>query len=188
MDPFSDKILADFKLHMDKTVQHLIDQLRTIRTGRAAPALVEGVRVDYYGTSTPLNQIANISVPEARQLLIKPYDASILKEIERAILKSDLGLTPASDGKVLRLTLPPLSEEQRRKLSAKVKDLTEQSRVALRNERRDANKHADQAVKDGKLSDDQNKLLHEKVQNAIKDAEHRLDDVLKKKTHEIMED
>ncbi len=188
MDPFSDKILADFKLHMDKTVQHLIDQLRTIRTGRAAPALVEGVRVDYYGTSTPLNQIANISVPEARQLLIKPYDASILKEIERAILKSDLGLTPASDGKVLRLTLPPLSEEQRRKLSAKVKDLTEQSRVARRNGRRDANKHADQAVKDGKLSDDQNKLLHEKVQNAIKDAEHRLDDVLKKKTHEIMED
>jgi ribosome recycling factor len=188
MDQLSDKILADFKLHMDKTVQHLIDQLRTIRTGRAAPALVEGVRVDYYGTSTPLNQIANISVPEARQLLIKPYDASILKEIERAILKSDLGLTPASDGKVLRLTLPPLSEEQRRKLSAKVKDLTEQSRVALRNERRDANKHADQAMKDGKLSDDQNKLLHEKVQNAIKDAEHRLDDVLKKKTHEIMED
>lgn len=188
MEPLSDKILADFKLHMDKTVQHLIDQLRTIRTGRAAPALVEGVRVDYYGTSTPLNQIANISVPEPRQLLIKPYDVSIMKEVERAILKSDLGLTPASDGKVLRLTLPPLSEEQRRKLSAKVKDLTEQSRVALRNERRDANKHGDQAMKDGKLSDDQNKLLHERIQNAIKDAEHRLDDVLKKKTHEIMED
>jgi ribosome recycling factor len=188
MEPISEKILADFKMHLDKTVQHLVDQLRTIRTGRAAPALVDGIRVDYYGTSTPLNQIANISVPEPRQLLVKPYDASILKEVERAILKSDLGLTPASDGKLLRLTLPPLSEEQRKKLSAKVKDLTEQSRVALRNERRDANKHADQAGKDGKLTDDQNKHLHERIQNLLKDAEHRLDEVLKKKTHEILED
>lgn len=184
----SAKIVADVQAKMEKTVNHLADQLRTIRTGRAAPALVDGIRVDYYGTSTPLNQIAQISVPEARQLMVKPFDASILKDIEKAIQKSDLGLNPSSDGKVLRLSLPPLSQEQRRKLSAKVKEICESSRIALRNERRDGNKHGDQAQKDGKLTDDLNKNLHEEIQNLLKTSEAKIDDLLKHKTHEIMED
>ena len=187
MDETTTTILKDLQERLEKTVGHLHDQLRSIRTGRAAPALLDGIRVDYYGTPTPLNQMAHISVPEPRQLLVKPFDATQMKEVERAIHKSDLGLTPSTDGKVLRLTLPPLSEEQRKKLSAKVKDLAEQARVALRNERRDANKHSDQANKDGKLTDDQNKQLHTRIQDALKTAETRIDELLKKKTHEIME-
>src|SRR5690606_17692496 len=128
-----------------------------IRTGRASPALVDTIRVDYYGTATPLAQMAHVSVPEPRQLTIKPYDASpqVLKDIEKAIQKSDLGLNPQNDGKLIRLVMPPLSGEQRQKLVAKVKELVEHHRVAIRNERRDANKHADQQKKDGVLSEDQ---------------------------------
>src|SRR5262245_54704624 len=111
MDP-TQTLLNEFKDKTGKTTQHLPDQLRTIRTGRASPALVDTIKVEYYGTLTPLNQMAHISVPEPRQLMVKPFDATAIKEIERAIQKSDLGLNPASDGKVVRLTMPPLSEEQ----------------------------------------------------------------------------
>lgn len=188
MDPVSAKILKQLDDKIEKTVQHLKEQLQGIRTGRASPALVETIRVDYYGTPTPLNQVAHISVPEPRQLLLKPFDVSVLKEMEKSILKSDLGLTPASDGKVLRLTLPPLSGEQRQKLVAKVKELTEQGRVALRNERRDANKHADQAKNTGEISEDNNKVLHDKIQEKIKAGEARLEEVLEHKTAEILEE
>ena len=188
MDETSAQILSELKDKEQKAIHHLTEQLRGVRTGRAAPALVDTIKVDYYGTMTPIGQLAHVSVPEPRQLLVKPYDASVLKEVERAILKSDLGLTPSSDGKVLRLTLPPLSEEQRKKLTAKVKEFAETSRVALRNLRRDANKHADQAKKDGKLTEDANKLLHDKVQETLKEAESQVDEILKRKTHEIMED
>jgi ribosome recycling factor len=187
MDP-SKQILHDLDEKIEKSVKHLRDHLAGIRTGRASPALVETIRVDYYGTATPLNQMAHISVPEARQLLIKPFDASVLKEIEKAILKSDLGLTPSTEGKLLRLTLPQLSGEQRQRLVGKVRELTEAARVALRNERRDANKHGDQAMKDGKLSEDQNRDLHKQIQDRLKAGEQRLDDVLKAKTKEIMEE
>lgn len=188
MDP-SAAIIQDLKAKVDKTLKHLKDQLAGIRTGRASPTLVDTIRVDYYGTPTPLQQIAHVSVPEPRQLLIKPFDGSpqVLKEVERAIQKSDLGLNPQGDGKVLRLILPPLSGEQRQKLAAKVKDLTEQNRVALRNERRDANKHTDQGKKDGKLTEDQCKKVHELVDKELKAAEVRMDEVLKAKTKEILE-
>ncbi len=188
MEETSKQILSQLEEKIEKSIQHLIEQLRTIRTGRASPALVDTIKVDYYGSPTPLQQLAHISVPEPRQLLLKPFDQSALKEMERAILKSDLGLTPSSDGKVLRLTMPPLSEEQRVKLVAKVKELSEGCRVALRNERRDANKHADQALKDGQLSEDLNRDLHDSVQEALKRGEARVDEVLKKKSSEIMED
>lgn len=183
-------ILNDLKAKIEKTVKHVKDQLAGIRTGRASPALVDTVRVDYYGTPTPLQQMAHISVPEPRQLMIKPFDGSpgILKEIERALQKSDLGLNPQGDGKVLRLTLPPLSGEQRLKLAAKVKDLVEQNRVALRNERREANKHADQAKKDGAVTEDQCKGLHEKIDQEMKAAEQKMDEVLKGKQKEILEE
>lgn len=188
MDASANKILSEFEAKAEKSIQHLTDQLRTIRTGRASPALVDTIKVEYYGTMTPVAQLAHISVPEPRQLLVKPFDVSVLKELERAILKSDLGLSPNNDGKLLRLTLPPLSEEQRKKLVHKIKELAEATRVALRNERRDANKHADQAKKDGNMTDDNNKVLHEKIQDALKAAEKRVDEVLEKKSAEIMED
>lgn len=187
MDPVAKQIVDAVAGKMDKSVQHLADQLRTIRTGRASPALLEGVRVECYGSMMPLNQIANVSVPEARQLLVKPYDASLLKEVDRAIQAANLGLTPMSDGKQLRLQLPPLSEEQRKKLVAKIKEICEGTRVALRNERRDGNKAADAAAKDGKISDDTKAEAHGKIQDDLKAHEARIDDLLKKKTAEIME-
>ncbi|MCC7062479.1 MAG: ribosome recycling factor [Planctomycetes bacterium] len=189
MDPHA-TILADLKQKTDKTLKHLKDQLGTIRTGRASPTLVDTIRVDYYGTMTPLAQIANISVPEPRQLLIKPFDSStpIFKEVERAILKSDLGLNPQSDGKVLRLMMPPLSGEQRHKLVNKVKDLVEQNRVALRNERRDANKIADQLKKDGQLTEDQCKKAHEAIDKELKLVDQRMEEIFKAKSKEILEE
>jgi ribosome recycling factor len=188
MDETTKQILAGVSAKMEKSLTHLADQLRTIRTGRAAPALLEGIRVDYYGTLTPLNQMAHVSVPEPRQLLVKPFDVSALKEVERAILGSNLGLTPMSDGKQLRLQMPPLSEEQRKKLVVKVKELCEATRVALRNERRDGNKAAETSVKDGKLTDDNKSVLQTQVQDALKKAEAKVDELLKKKSAEIMED
>ena len=188
MDPNSNSILDTFRDKMDKSIDHLRDQLNGIRTGRASPALVETIKVDYYGTPTPVNQLAHISVPEARQLLLKPFDASVLKELEKSILTSDLGLSPQNDGKTLRLILPPLSGEQRQKLVAKVKELAEDTKVALRNERRAANKHADQAQKAGELSEDGNKDLHDSIQEALKKGEARVEEILKHKTEEILED
>ena len=188
MEPYA-SILADLKQKTDKTLKHLKEQLGSIRTGRASPALVDTIRVDYYGTSTPLNQIAHISVPEPRQLTIKPFDGSpqVVKDIEKAIHKSDLGLNPQSDGKLLRLTMPPLSGEQRQKLAAKVKDLVEQNHVALRNERRDANKLADQMKKDGKLTEDQCKKAHDAIDKELKVIEQRLNEALAAKSKEILE-
>jgi len=189
MDPHA-SILTDLKQKTDKTLKHLKDQLGGIRTGRASPTLVDTIRVEYYGTSTPLNQVAHISVPEPRQLMIKPFDSSpqVIKDIEKAIQKSDLGLNPQSDGKVLRLLLPPLSGEQRQKLVGKVKDLVEQNRVALRNERRDANKLADQLKKDGKLTEDQCKKAHEAIDKELKAVEQKLEEALRVKSKEILEE
>jgi len=146
--------------------------------------------VDYYGAPTPLNQVAHISVPEARQLTIKPFDASpdVMREVEKAILKSNLGLNPQGDGKALHLVMPPLSGEQRQKLVAKVKDLVEQNRVALRNERRDANKQAEQMKKDGDMTEDQLKKAHDRIDQALKACEAKLDDALKAKSREILDD
>lgn len=180
-------IVNDSKARLDKALAHLSDHLRGIRTGRASPALVDNVRVDYYGTQTPLNQVASISVPEPRQLLIKPFDVSVLKEIARAISKSDLGCSPQEDGKVVRLSLPPLSGDQRNKFAAKVKEMCEEARVSMRNVRRDANKAGDGLLKDHKMTEDENKRLHTKIQELLKEYELKVDDVQKKKTAEIME-
>ena len=188
MDEASATILKEFEDKLEKAKQHLIEQFHTIRTGRAAPALVATIRVDYYGTSTPLNQLAHVSVPDARQLLVKPFDASVTKEIERAILASDLGLTPGNEGKQIRLVLPPLSEEQRTKISAKCKEISEATRVAMRNGRRDANKAADLAKKDAHLSEDLAADLHDVIQEKLKTKEQEVEEVLARKTKEIMED
>lgn len=181
------KIQEDTKQVLEKALHHLQEVLRGVRTGRASSALVDNIRVDYYGSMTPLSQMAAISTPEPRQIMIKPFDASALAEISKSILKSDLGITPQSDGKVLRLTLPPLSGEQRTKYAAKVKDMAEEARIAMRNGRRDMNKHADVDLKGGKLTEDEHRKLHEKIQDLLKEYEKKLDLVLEKKIAEIKE-
>jgi ribosome recycling factor len=182
-----DTIVKETKERMEKALTHLQDHLRTIRTSRASPALLESIRVDYYGTPTPISQLASISVPEPRQLMIKPFDASALNEVSKAIMKSDLGIQPQSDGKVLRLTMPPLSGEQRKKYASKVKEMCEESRIAMRNSRRDVNKAADGEMKSGDLTEDQNRKLHDEIQELLKTYEGRVQEVQDKKSAEIME-
>ncbi len=181
------EILKDTSSRMDKAVKHLQDHLRSIRTSQASPALVENIRVDYYGTPTPLSQLASISVPEPRQLMVKPFDLSALQEMSKAIQKSDLGINPQSDGKVLRLTLPQLSGDQRKKYAAKVKEMCEEGRIAMRNTRREMNKMGDAAKKDGELTEDENKKLHEEIQKQLKAYEEKVDKVLASKTKEVLE-
>ena len=180
-------VVKDSRERMEKALHHLQDVLRTIRTSRASGALVEGIRVDYYGTPTPISQMASISVPEPRQIMIKPFDGSILGEMAKAIMKSDLGIQPQNDGKVLRLTMPALSGEQRKKYATKVKELCEEARIAMRNARRDMNKHADQMLKSGELTEDENKKLHDEIQKLLKEYEDKVTQVQDKKTVEIME-
>ncbi|HUR29183.1 MAG TPA: ribosome recycling factor [Planctomycetota bacterium] len=181
------KIQDDTKEVMEKALHHLQEVLRGVRTGRATSALVDHIRVDYYGTMTPVNQMAAISIPEPRQIVIKPFDISSLSEISKALQKSDLGIMPQSDGKVLRLTMPPLSGEQRTKYAQKVKDMAEEARIAMRNGRRDMNKHADADHKGGKLTEDEHRKLHDKIQELLKEYEKKLDSVLEKKIAEIKE-
>ena len=180
-------ILKDATERMEKALTHMQDQLQGIRTSRATSALVDNIRVDYYGTPTPVSQLASVSIPEARQLVLKPFDASILEELGKAIQKSDLGITPESDGKVIRITMPPLSGDQRKKFAAKAKELCEEGRVALRNVRRDVNKHADAEQKKSELTEDENRKLHDDIQKLLKDSEGRVDALLDKKTKEVME-
>lgn len=179
--------IKDSHDRFEKALHHLQDLLRTIRTSRASPALVEGIRVEYYGVPTPLSQMASISVPEPRQILIKPFDPSVLGDVGKAILKSDLGITPQNDGKVLRLTMPPLSGEQRKKYAGKVKEMCEETRISMRNVRRDMNKHADVLMKDGGLTEDESRRLHDEIQKLLKEYEDKVTQVHDRKTAEIME-
>lgn len=180
-------ILEDTEDRFKKSIDHLKHQLLGVRTGRASAALVENIRVDYYGTPTPINQLGAIQVPEPRLIVIKPFDASIVKEMAKAITKADIGGTPQDDGKVLRLELPALSGEQRKKFAAKVKELCEETRVALRNGRRDSNKAADAAHKDGDLTEDENRKLHDDIQAALKEYEGQVDAIFDKKTKEVLD-
>ena len=182
-----DDIVKDTTDKMEKALKHLHDLLRGVRTGRASTALVENLRVEYYGTLTPVNQLASISVPEPRTIAIKPFDAGCINDLMKAVQKSDLGITPQSDGKVVRLAVPPLSGEQRTKLAAKVKELCEEGRVAMRNGRREMNKHADQLSKSGELTEDENKKLHDKIQEILKEYEKKVDQTHDQKAAEIME-
>src|SRR5688572_14145316 len=151
----ADDILLDCEEQMEKSVDHLRHELRGIRTGRASPALVENIKVDYYGTPTDLKSIAAINVPEATQLLIKPFSPGDMKAIEKAINDSKIGLTPHSDGKQLRLMLPPLSQERRLQLVGQTKHLAEEVKIRIRNARRDANKLADTEQKGGVMTEDE---------------------------------
>ena len=181
-----DDILLDFEEHLEKAVEHLRHELRGIRTGRATPALVENIKVDYYGSPTDLRSIASISVPEATQLLIKPFSPQDLKSIEKAINDSKVGLTPHSDGKQIRLMLPPLSQERRLQLAGQAKAFGEDAKIRIRNARRDANKLVDTEEKGGLLTEDDAKNGKEQVQELTKNYETKVDEVLEHKRTEIM--
>lgn len=183
----SDEILLGAEERMEAAVHHLTGQLSGLRTGRASPQLVDKLMVSAYDTMTPLAQLAQIGCPEPRQILIKPYDGSIMKAIEKAIQTSNLGLNPANDGKVMRLVLPPLSEERRKQMVKVVKDHGEESLVALRNVRRDANKDADTSLKGGSLTEDDHAALKDQIQELLKTYEGQVKTLVDKKTAELME-
>jgi ribosome recycling factor len=182
-----DEILLDAEERMEKAVQVVQEQLGGLRTGRANPGLVDSVRVNYYGSPTPLKQLATISIPEPQQILIRPFDAGSLSEIAKAIQSSDVGLAPNSDGRVIRLNVPPLSTERRKQLVSRVKDLAEEARVAIRNIRRDANKHADAALKDKSMSEDIHDATKEQVQELTKTYEGKVNQLAEAKEKEVME-
>lgn len=183
----TDEILFDAEERMEKALQVFRDELRGLRTGRATPALVDSLRVDYYGSPTPLKQLAQIGTPDPQSIVIRPFDQGSLKDIEKAIRSSDLGMAPNNDGKIIRLTVPPMSGEQRQKMVARVKKSSEEAKVACRNIRRDANKHFDTAEKDKEMTEDERDKGKEKVQELLKSFEEKVGDLADKKSKEIME-
>ena len=184
----ADEILLDVEERMEKAVDVLKHQLAGIRTGRANPGLVDSLRVEAYGSPTPIKQLASVGAPEPTQIVIRPFDPGTLKDIEKAIQASGLGLTPMNDGKLIRLNVPPLSTETRRKLVGRIKELTEEAKVAIRNVRRDGNKLADQGEKDKSLSEDDCEGLKEEIQELTKRFENRASELAKAKEEEVMED
>lgn len=182
-----DDLLKETEARMNKTVEVLQGDLATIRTGRASPALIEKLRVDYYGTPTPLNQLAAISVPEPRLMVIRPYDPTSLSEIERAILKSDLGLTPVNDGKLIRLPIPSLTEERRQELVRVVGRRVEEARVAIRNCRRDALRDLKEMEKEKLISEDEHYRGREDMQKLTDKYVEEVDEVGRAKEEEIKE-
>lgn len=182
-----DDILLDAEDRMDKSIDALQADLRTIRTGRATPALVEHIPVTYYGMPTPLQQLAVIGVPEPRLITIRPFSAGDIGEIQKAILKSDLGITPNNDGKIIRLVLPPLTEERRRDLVKLVHKRLEEAKVSVRNIRRDANKLLEAAEKDKEISEDDLHAAREEIQELLDRYIERIDKIGQAKEAEIME-
>ncbi|MFA5795250.1 MAG: ribosome recycling factor [Candidatus Brocadiia bacterium] len=172
---------------MAKAIEVMSNDFKGIRSGRATPALVENIRVDYYGAPTPLKQLANISIPEARLVIIKPYDASVLQTVEKAILKSDIGITPANDGKMIRLAIPHLSEDRRKQLGKMAKDASEKTKISVRNVRREALHQVEEEEKKKTLTEDDKFRLKEDLQKLTDKYEKQIDELLSKKTKEIME-
>jgi len=182
-----DDVLLDSEDKMQKAVEHLRAQFRTVRTGRASAGLVEHIRIDYYGAPTELRQLATITVPDPLMILIKPYDPGSVGDISKGLQASDLGITPIIDGKTIRLSIPPLSQERRTQLSHQVKEMAEETKVALRNIRRDAIKHIDAEEKAKTASEDDVRKAHEDATELVHTHEKQIDEVLKHKTAEILE-
>lgn len=183
-----DEISTDAEARMDKAIEVLKNGLSGVRTGRATPGLVDSLRVEVYGSLQPIKQLASVSVPEPSQLLIRPYDTSAIKDIEKAIVASDLGMAPQSDGRVIRLNVPALSTEVRKKLVHRIKELAEESRVAIRNIRRDANKAADHAEKEKEISEDIREDIKNEVQELTKKFEEKVNEMAKERETEVMDD
>ncbi len=176
-------VKANTQDRMEKTIRALGDEFNTIRTGRASTSLFDRVMVEYYGTPTPLNQVANISIPEARLIVVQPFDKNSLNDIERAILTSELGLNPNNDGKVIRINIPPLTEERRKDLVKQAKNIAENSRVSIRNIRRDGN----DAIKKGDFPEDEQKKGVDDIQKVTDDYVKKVNEILTAKEKEIME-
>ena len=184
----TDEILLDVEERMEKAVRKLKGDLAGIRTGRANPGLVDSLKVEVYGSAVPIKQIASVGAPEPNQIVIRPYDPGTLKDIEKAIQVSDLGFNPQSDGRLIRLNVPPLSTEVRRKMVGRVKELAEEAKVAVRNIRRDGNKAADTAEKDKDLSEDDRDQVKEEIQELTKTYEAQATDLAKAREKEVMEE
>jgi len=183
-----DDVLLEVEEQMEAAIEYLRKEFRSIRTGRASAGLVEHVKVDYYGSSTDLRQLATISTPQATLIVIKPFDPSSIKDIERAILASSIGITPSTDGKVIRLAVPPLSTERRQQIAQQLKKMAEQTRVAIRNARRDGNKEIEKLEKASELPEDDAHKAKEDVQKLTGEYEKKVSEILEAKTKETQED
>lgn len=172
---------------MKKSIQALKDEFNTIRTGRASASLFDKIRVDYYGEKSPLSQVATVSIPEARLVVIQPWDKNLIGEIEKAIQKSELSLNPSNDGKVIRIAIPPLTEERRKELAKHAKAVAEQSRVAVRNIRRDGNDELKKAQKEGTITEDELKASEDSIQKETDKFIQEINKILEDKEKEIME-
>jgi ribosome recycling factor len=181
-----DNVKKSAQEKMDKTLRVLQDELKKVRTGRAQVSMLDGVKVNYYGTLSPLSQVAAVSTPDAKSFLIAPWEGSMLKEIEQAIVKSDLGLAPINDGKVIRLKVPDLTEERRKELVKQTKKVVEDARVAIRMARRDANEETKKALKEKKISEDENKKAETEIQKLTDDYIKKVDHVAEEKEKSIM--
>jgi ribosome recycling factor len=185
--PTIEEFLDDAKRRMDRSIETTRTEFNSVRTGRASAALLDRITIDYYGTPTPLKNMATIGVPEPRMITVQPFDPSQIKAIEKAVQESDLGLTPSNDGKLIRLPIPQLTEERRKELVKLVKSMAEEGRVAVRNVRRDAIKHLEELVKNREVGDDEERTAEARVQKLTDEHVSRIDDLLKRKEAEIME-
>lgn len=183
----SNSLLNALEQNMEKSIQGLSKEFATVRAGRANPGLLDKIVIDYYGVATPLNQMSNISAPEPRLLTVQPWDKSVLGAVEKAILKSDLGLTPNNDGNIIRIAIPQLTEERRKELVKLVKKMAEETRVAVRNLRREANDELKKMEKDGDISQDESRRLQDEVQDLTDKYVEEVNEVLANKEAEIME-
>ena len=182
-----DEFLANATDRMNKSVEATHEHFNSVRTGRASAALLDRIQIDYYGTPSPLKNIATINVPESRLLTIQPFDPTAVKGIERAIMESNLGLTPSSDGKIIRLPIPQLTEERRKELAKLVRTMAEEGRVAVRNVRRDVMRHLEELVRNGEVGDDEERAAESRVQKLTDEHVQQIEELLKHKESEIME-
>lgn len=182
-----ESIYQETREGMNRSIDSLKNEFKRVRTGRASLSILDGIRVEYYGTMTPLNQMASLSIPESRLITIQPWDVSVIKDIEKAILKSDLGLTPSNDGKLIRISIPPLTEERRKELVKIIYKKSEEHRVAVRNIRRDSNELLKGLKKDGEISEDDAFRAQDQVQKITDKYIKLIDDVCKEKEKEILE-
>ncbi len=180
-------IFQETQDNMGKSIEALKNEFKRVRTGRASLSILDPIRVDYYGTLTPLNQMASLSVPESRLITIQPWDVSVIKDIEKAILKSDLGLTPSNDGKLIRIAIPPLTEERRKQLVRSIQKKSEEFKIAVRNIRRDANELLKSLKKDGEISEDDAFRAQDQVQKITDEHIQLIDDICQEKEKEILE-
>lgn len=183
----SGDVVAELKGRIDKTLEDLKRELSKVRTGRASISILDGIRVDYYGTPTPLSGVASVNAPEPRLITIKPWEKSVLKEIEKALREANLGINPMNDGEMIRLPFPPLTEERRKDIAKQVKTKGEDHKVAIRNVRRDANEALKTQLKDKKITEDDHKRITETVQKQTDAGIAQVDDIVKKKEKEVME-